>query len=162
MAYHGIMSEPLPTEPLRMERTFDAPADRVFHAWSDPRQLERWAWGSIGHDVTADVDLRVGGTYRIAMTQSDESTVAFEGTYEDVVPGRKLVYSVHWDAPMGYDAPDERVTVEFLDRAGVQTHVTFVHEGVPDDAIARDTHEQGWANTFDTLAKLLHDRGSSA
>ena len=151
------MSEPLATPGLRMERTFDAPVDRVFRAWSDPGELSRWAWGSIGHDVRADVDLRVGGAYRVTTAQPGQATLAFEGTYEDVVPEQRLVYSLHWDAPMGYDAPDERVTVEFVGR-GEQTDVTFVHEGVP-DGVARDTHEKGWADTFDMLAQ--HLRGLS-
>ncbi len=143
---------------LRIQRTFDARADRVFRAWSDARQLEQWAWGTIGHDVKADVDLRVGGNYRITTSRPGQPTHAFEGTYEEVVADRRLVYSVHWDAPMGYEAPDERVTVEFAGR-GAETDVTFVHEGVPDDEIARDTHEKGWVNTFDMLAQLLHDDG---
>ena len=151
------MTEPLATPVLRMERTFDAPVDSVFRAWSDPRELALWAWGSMGNDVKADVDLRVGGAYRITTTQTGQVTLAFEGTYEDVVPGRRLVYSLHWDAPMGYDAPDERVTVEFVGR-GEQTDVTFVHEGVP-AGVARDTHEKGWANTFDMLAQHLRGHG---
>ncbi len=154
------MSEPLDSPVLRMERTFDAPVDRVFRAWSDPGELARWAWGSIGKDVRADVDLRIGGAYRITTATTGQAPLAFEGTYEDVVPERRLVYSLHWDAPMGYDAPDERVTVEFVGR-GEQTEVTFVHEGVP-EGIARDTHEKGWADTFDTLAQHLRDRGSMA
>ncbi len=151
------MSEPLATPVLRMERTFDAPVDRVFRAWSDPGELAQWAWGSIGHDVRADVDLRVGGAYRITSSQPGQPTVACEGIYKEVVTDRRLVYSLHWDAPMGYDAPDERVTVEFVGR-GEQTDVTFVHEGVP-DGVARETHEKGWADTFDALAQLL--RGPS-
>ena len=103
------------------------------------------------------MDLRVGGTYRITTSQPGQATFAFEGTYEDVVPDRRLVYSLHWDAPMGYEAPDERVTVEFVGR-GEQTDMTFVHEGVPHE-LARDTHEKGWGNTFDMLAQLLRDPG---
>ena len=136
-----------------MVRSFDAPVERVFHAWSDPRALETWAWGSLGHDVRAEVDLQVGGSYRIETSKPDEDTLAFRGTYEEIIPGRRLVYSLHWDAPMGYDAPDERVTVEFADR-GAQTEVTFLHEGVPGQ-VARDTHETGWANTFDALDRQL-------
>ena len=151
------MSEPLATPVLRMERTFDASVDRVFRAWSDPGELARWAWGSIGNDVRAEVDHRVGGAYRITTSQPGQATLAFEGTYEDVVPDRRLVYSLHWDAPMGYEAPDERVTVEFVGR-GEQTDMTFVHEGVPHE-LARDTHEKGWDNTFDMLAQLLRDPG---
>ena len=140
-----------------MERTFDASVDRVFRAWSDPGELAQWAWGSIGNDVNAEVDLRVGGAYRITTSQPGQETLAFEGTYEDVVPDRRLVYSLHWDAPMGYEAPDERVTVEFVGR-GEQTDMTFVHEGVPHE-LARDTHEKGWDNTFDILAQLLRGPG---
>jgi len=151
------MSEPLATPVLSMERTFDASVDRVFRAWSDPGELAQWAWGSLGNDVNAEVDLRVGGTYRITTSQPGQPTLEFEGIYKDIVPDRRLVYSLHWDAPMGYEAPDERVTVEFVGR-GEQTQVTFVHEGVP-EGIARDTHEKGWANTFDTLAQHLRDPG---
>ena len=151
------MSEPLATPVLRMERTFDASVDRVFRAWSDPGELARWAWGSLGNDVNAEVDLRVGGAYRITTSQPGQATLAFEGTYEDVVPDRRLVYSLHWDAPMGYEAPDERVTVEFVGR-GEQTDMTFVHEGVPHE-LARDTHEKGWDNTFDMLAQQLRTDG---
>ncbi len=136
-----------------MERTFDAPVERVFRAWSDPRILERWAWGSLGHEVRADVDLRVGGSYRIETSQPGKDTFAFRGTYDEVVVGRRLLYTLHWDAPMGYDAALERVTVEFTDR-GAQTEVTFLHEGVPHQ-LARDTHETGWANTFDALDRHL-------
>ncbi len=136
-----------------MMHRFDAPVERVFRAWSDPRDLERWAWGSLGHEVRAEVDLRVGGSFRIETTQPGKDTSSFSGIYEEVVPGRRLVYTLHWDVPMGYDAPDERVTVDFADR-GAQTDVTFLHEGVPEQ-IARDTHETGWADTFGALDRHL-------
>lgn len=136
-----------------MLRTFDAPVERVFRAWSDPRDLERWAWGSLGHEVRAEVDLRVGGSYRIETSQPGKDAFVFRGTCEEIVPDRRLVYTLHWDAPMGYDAPDERVTVEFAER-GAQTEATFPHEGVPDQ-LARDTHETGWADTFDALDRYL-------
>ena len=84
------MSEPLATPVLRMERTFDAPVDRVFRAWSDPGELAQWAWGPTG--------------------------------------SRR------------------------------RKRATFVHEGVP-EGIARDTHEKGWADTFDTLAQHLRTHG---
>lgn len=144
---------PSRTPVLRIVRTFDAPVERVFLAWSDPRALEHRAWGSLGHDVIADVDLRAGGGFRIETSQPGKETCAFSGTDEEVVPDRRLVYALHCDAPMGYDAPDERVTVEFADR-DAQTEVTFLHEGVPEQ-VARDTHEKGWADTFDALDRHL-------
>ena len=139
--------------PLRIVRVFEAPVGRVFRAWSDPQELRQWAWGSLGKDVTAEVDLRVGGTYRIETSGPDQVPWAFTGTYEQIDADRRLAYTVEWTAPMGYESPGERVTVDFVDRGG-QTEVVFVHEGVP-DGIASETHDQGWNNTFNALERHL-------
>lgn len=138
---------------LRMVREFDASPERLFKAWSDPKDLARWAWGSLGNDVTAEADVRVGGRYRIATVRPKEGVWAFEGVYLEVVEGRKLAYTVRWEAPMQYADADETVSVEFTDRDGV-TEMVFVHEGTfPPEA--RSEHERGWANTFDMLSGVL-------
>ena len=139
-------------EPLRIVRRYAAPAERVFAAWSEPRQFQQWAWGSLGKQVRAEMDVRVGGVYRVRTTHDDGEWV-FSGTYLEVDPPRRLVYTVQWDAPMGYEAPPETVTVEIADTAQ-GSEVTFVHAGVP-GAKARQVHEQGWNNTFDFLDRLL-------
>jgi uncharacterized protein YndB with AHSA1/START domain len=136
-----------------MVRQFNAPVERVYDAWTTPGLLEQWAWGSLGCDVRAELQLRVGGTYSISTVRPDQETFTFHGTYVEVVPHEKLVYTLHWDAPMGYETPEERVTVEFAGKGDV-TEVTFVHEGVP-DLEARREHEKGWSNTFDALETVL-------
>ena len=103
-------------EALRLEREFNAPVARVFEAWTDPKILERWAWGSLGDDVTAVLDLRVGGTYRIETGTPEGPRWVFSGTYLLVLPDERLEYSVQWDAPMGYESPDEKITVDRRDR----------------------------------------------
>ena len=138
---------------LRIVRVFDAPVDRVFRAWSVPRDLQQWAWGSLGNDVTAEVDLRVGGAYRIETLRPEQVKWAFTGIYEQVDADRRLVYTVSWSVPMGYESPGERVTVDFVNREG-KTEVVFVHEGVPEGP-ASATHDQGWNNTFDALKQHL-------
>ena len=75
------------------------------------------------------------------------------GVYLEVEPSRRLAYTVEWSPPMGYDSPEERVTVEFA-AEGSGTKVTFVHEGVP-IAKGRAVHEEGWKNTFDALEGVL-------
>ncbi len=138
---------------LRMVREFDASPQRVYRAWSDPQDLARWAWGSLGHDVTAEADVRVGGRYRITTVHPKEGVLAFTGTYLEVDDGKKLTYTVQWEAPMGYGDANETVSVEFADRDG-RTEAVFVHEGAFSEE-ARRVHEVGWANTFDMLNDIL-------
>ena len=138
---------------LRIEREFDAKPERVFAAWTSPGDLERWVWGSIGKDVAVEVDLRVGGRYRASTARPDGEAWVMSGVYLEVSPPRRLVYTVEWTAPMGYECPEERVTVDFV-AAGAGTRMTFVHAGVPSPE-ARGAHEEGWSNTFDALAGVL-------
>lgn len=139
--------------PTRIERLFAAPVSRVFAAWTTPEVLKRWAWGSLGRDVEAEVDLRVGGGYEITTKSPDGQAWRFSGKYLEIDPDRRLAYTLRWDAPMGYEVGEERVTVEFSDRDR-DTLVTFLHEGVS-GTVATQTHEKGWNNTFDMLEEVL-------
>jgi uncharacterized protein YndB with AHSA1/START domain len=132
---------------------FSASLDRVYRAFVTPADLEQWSWGSIGVDCIADVDVRVGGAMRISTRREGDSRWTMAGTYLDVVPNKKLVHTLQWDAPMGYESDDERVTIEFSEENG-QTVVNFTHTGVP-TAEARTGHVEGWGNCFETLEKLL-------
>ena len=142
---------------VQLQRTFDASPQEVFEAWTRPELLAKWAWGSLSRDVEAEVDLRVGGTYRLTTARQDGEPWAFSGHYLEVVSGRRLAYTVEWTAPMGYESDGERVSVE-LRRRGEQTEVIFVHEGIPEEA-ARRVHAEGWSNTFDRLAEVLRMGG---
>ena len=68
------------------------------------------------------------------------------------MPGERLVYTVNWDAPMGYECDGETIEVVFSPRGG-GTELEFVHRGLP--AEAREEHRKGWGNTLETLAKML-------
>ena len=62
---------------LRIERTFDAPVERVFEAWTSEEVLRRWLHGMPGWETpTAEVDLRVGGRIRIVMRDPSDGTEA--------------------------------------------------------------------------------------
>src|SRR5947207_9591506 len=61
----------LPRTVVRLEREFQAPVERVFHAWKEPRELERWAWGSLGSDLRATVDFSVGGRFAVSSSRPD-------------------------------------------------------------------------------------------
>jgi uncharacterized protein YndB with AHSA1/START domain len=134
---------------LVVRRTIRASPERLFEAWTRPEQLRAW-WGP--RPVTcsaADVDLRVGGRYRIANALPDGGTVVIEGEFRAIEPPRRLVYT--WC--LAESAESSLVTVRF-DPRGQETEVVVVHEKVPSVAI-RDSHEKGWSGCLDGLAAFL-------
>ena len=72
---------------LHITRTFAAPQEKVFQAWTDPKELTRWFKPSDDFStLPAEVDLRVGGQYRINMKAPDGSPHTVVGTYREVNP----------------------------------------------------------------------------
>lgn len=99
----------------------------------------------------AEVDLRVGGRYRLGMRAPDGAAVyVCTGVYREVTPPSRLVYTWAWE---GQDGPETLVTVEFLDRGGA-TEVVLTHEGFA-DAGSRDQHATGWNGCLGSLARTL-------
>jgi uncharacterized protein YndB with AHSA1/START domain len=77
-----------------VRHTIDAPAERVFAAWTERDQFVQW-WvpKSCGFTLLAcEMDVRVGGTYRLVFPQGD-ATVAFFGTYREVISPTRLVWT---------------------------------------------------------------------
>jgi uncharacterized protein YndB with AHSA1/START domain len=135
---------------LVVRRLVHAPAARVFAAWTEPEHLKKW-WGPTSVVCTgAEVDLRVGGRYRIANSFPDGQVVWIAGAFEVVEPPSRLIYS--W-ALEGVARTAERVTVRFEPR-GQDTEVVVVHDRIP-DAPTRAQHEQGWLGCLDGLDALL-------
>jgi uncharacterized protein YndB with AHSA1/START domain len=137
---------------LVVRRTILAPAERVFDAWTRPEHLRVW-WGP--RPVTcsgAEVDLRVGGRYRIDNALPDGTIVRIEGEFREVRRPQRLVYT--WTMGKAAEAPS-LVTVRFEAR-GDATDVVIVHENVPSEE-ARESHEKGWAGCLDGLEGFVAD-----
>lgn len=146
-----MASEPHPETSLTLRRTYPAPRERVFHAWTDPAALRQWSC-PVGMTVAdVHVDLRVGGSYRVAMQSPEEDApnVAY-GTYRVVEPPARLVYTWQWE---GGEMGETLVTVEFHDRGG-ETEVVLVHELFPAPDV-RDLHQEGWVSCLEHLAHAL-------
>jgi uncharacterized protein YndB with AHSA1/START domain len=140
-------------EQLRLQRTFTAPREEVFRAWTDPELLRRWwAAGRNWEAKLAETDVRVGGRYRLAMRDTDsgaEHTV--QGRYVEVDPPARLVYTWTWeDADKDSASADSIVTVEFQEEDG-ETTVVLTHDGIT-DAQSREGHAHGWSGCLDNLA----------
>src|SRR5262245_61254289 len=131
---------------LVVRRTIPATVERVFDAWTRPEHVTRW-WGPRGvRCVGAELDLRVGGRYRIGNELPGGEILWIAGEFELVERPHKLVYS--WRLGAGADEP-ERVTVRFEPR-GDGCEVIVVHERVATPA-QRDGHEQGWIGCLEGL-----------
>jgi len=136
------------TPELTLKRVIRASATRLFDAWTQPDQLVAW-WGPPPVTCSgAEVDLRVGGRYRIANAMPDGKTFVIEGVFEAIEPQRALVYT--WRA--GADQAS-RVTVAFEPR-GDTTEVAIVHESIPTETMRR-AHEAGWGGCLDELERWI-------
>jgi uncharacterized protein YndB with AHSA1/START domain len=143
-------------EHVRLIWSFEAPAHRLFEAWSDGDQYRRWAWGRLGSGTEATVECRVGGQYRVSTRRPHGEAWSFWGEFLECVSPERLVYTVNWDAPMGYVCRGETVEVVFR-QTDSGTEIEFVHKGVPTEE-ARDEHRKGWADTLQTLSRMLAGR----
>ncbi|MBS0375774.1 MAG: SRPBCC domain-containing protein [Proteobacteria bacterium] len=137
---------------LVVTRTFDAPPRLVFEAWTTPELFRRW-WvpKSMGMTLLAcEMDVRVGGGYRLEFRFGESGSMAFFGRYLDVTPHSRLV----WTNDEGQDGPVTTVTFEECDR---QTLLVF-RELYPSKA-ALDAAGTGaadaMAETFGQLDELL-------
>lgn len=145
--------------------TLPAPPPRVFAALTEPADINAWMWGNLGPDPQAEVDLRPGGLFDISIRQKplddpDDARFSMRGVYVEVDPPRRLVYSLRWFAPVGYNEGDgeppfdEIVVIDLEPTDTNETTMHYRHFGVPDPAAARE-HDKAIRFTFDLLAKHL-------
>lgn len=143
------------TGTVRVERTIDAPAEAVFDAWTNPEVLRRWWKAAPHHEVAiADVDLRVGGGYRLAMrnTDSGEDLIVF-GTYREISRPQRLVYSWAWEGTGPYAGHESEVVVTFQEDEPGRTTVAIEHAGLLDET-SRANHRRGWTGVLEQLASV--------
>ena len=145
---------------LNVERVFEASPERVFAAWTEPHLLKRW-WGPVGCTVTAaEVDLRVGGRYRLGIQQPSAPEPYFvSGTYQLIQPPHKLVFTWRWENP-DMDIGDSLVSIEFRAK-GNKTQLQLTHERLPTPEV-RSHHQEGWLSILENLSSFLKTGHSPA
>jgi len=153
-----------PVKQLVLERTIKASPERVFDAFTDPDQLTKWRWPSGFSCPAAEVDLRVGGKYRLAMEWpgSIPSEAQFShhmaGEYYEIERPHRLVMS-------GRAVNDEQgelfatlIEVTFRARdegTALTVRQSYVEPLPPAEALGGA--EQGWSEQLDKLQRLLAD-----
>jgi len=136
---------------LRIERTFDAPAEDVFDAWTSPEVMRRWlhceeAWQT----PEAEVDLRVGGKVRVVMRTAEGRAAGMGGEYRVIDRPRRLVMTWTFD---DYPENEQLIELTFSEFEG-STTVLMVNTGISTDG-RRESQDMGWNGCFTELQRLL-------
>jgi uncharacterized protein YndB with AHSA1/START domain len=136
---------------LRIERTFQAPVEAVFDAWTSAEVIRRWWQAERGWETTeAEVDPRVGGVVRVVMRDPSKGVdYGGGGTYTELERPTRLAFTWTWDG----DARRTLIEIDFQERDGITT-VRFTHRGLWDEEAVR-SHEDGWSGILDSLRRAL-------
>lgn len=139
---------------VTIKYTFDAPRDKVYKAWTDPKHFTNW-WGPKGFSAPLDrivMDVRPGGEWRAPIVSDEDGMeIPFAGTYTVVEPSERLAFTV--TDPSEDQATADVTTLVFTD-LGDQTELAFNQAGeMSEEGVAELT--AGWGQFFDKLNEYL-------
>lgn len=150
------ISVTLPSEKeIVIQGVFNRPRELLYEAWTKPEHVRQW-WGCDESSVTiCAIDFRVGGAWRLAIRMPDGSDHLFHGTYREIVPNCRLVYTECYDRPE-VGSPQWLTTVTFED---AKEGTLLTHSVLHASREARDGHlradmEKGAIQTLRRLHEL--------
>jgi uncharacterized protein YndB with AHSA1/START domain len=148
----------LPTdEQILVTREFDAPPHLVYRAWTTPALVKRWWCGQRGEMTLAEIDLRVGGTWRYVMIAHGGHEVGFHGEFREIVPNERIVSTEVYEGPWPADGDPAITTVTFTATDGGGTRLEqLMQVGSREerDAIVATGMETGIHEQLDLLDEL--------
>ncbi len=145
------MTSPELQTSFSIQRTFAAPCERVFRAWTEPQALEQW-FRPMGMRIkVTTLELRVGGAYRFELLTQDAVSGYIMGTYLEIAPPERLVFT--WVSD-GTRDEQTLVTVEFVEQGGY-TEMRLTHERLADEAMIL-AHKTGWESCIDQIAEVVN------
>jgi uncharacterized protein (TIGR03086 family) len=132
------MDDTTTSGPITFERVIDASPDEAFALFTQPERLRRW------QAISAAIDLRVGGDYRLTITPGNIAS----GRFTEVEAGRRLIYTWGWDGSDDLPPGASTVVVDF-EPAGDRTRVRVTHAGLSPEQGAG--HAEGWSHYLERL-----------
>jgi uncharacterized protein YndB with AHSA1/START domain len=151
-------SAPLPmVREVVITRIFDAPRSLVFQAWTDPKHLQRWFGPKIFTNRVCEVDLRVGGKWRIVMRAPNGDEFPAIGVYKEIVEPERLVFTNNAIDKDGNIIIEGFTSVIFTEENG-KTKLTLQTRGtarVDYAAAYLQGMEAGWSQSLEKLAGEL-------
>lgn len=142
---------------LVLERTFNAPIERVFEAWTNAEVMANW-FGPEGFSVSrSEVNLFVGGKYHLEICAPDGNKISHYGEYVEISEPYKLAFT--WMLADQSCKGSEGITAQTLvsiefKRSEQTTLLTLTHEQLPSKE-AYDGHQFGWTSSLNALETYL-------
>jgi uncharacterized protein YndB with AHSA1/START domain len=155
------VTTPTPTS-IQMTRLFDAPREIVFQAMNRPEHVQRW-WGHLGDGYTVpvcEIDLRVGGQWRLVNRTPTGDLAPFRGEYREIDrPGRVVYTEVFEPFPVG-EAVVTAVLAEERGKTRMTLVATYPTEGIR-DLVLKTGMESGAAISYDRLEEIAAELSAS-
>ena len=147
------VTTPSDTE-IRMTRVFDAPRDLVFEAHSSAEHMSQW-WGPRKYEVvSAEVDFRPGGAWRVVHRGPEGDEHGFRGEFREIVPPERIVWTFEYEGAPGQVAV-ETLTLEEHDGKTTLTASSIAGSIEERDAVLESGMVDGARETYDRLEEYL-------
>jgi len=162
MTSKGSATVTLPTEEqILITREFDAPKHLVYKAWTTPELVRRWWSGERGEMTIAEIDLRVGGTWRYVMVAGGDLEVGFHGEFREIVPNERIVSTEVFEGVPGVPGGEALNTLTLTEADGRTTLSVLVEHKTKEE---RDGHinsgmEGGMQESMDRLEQVAVSLG---
>jgi uncharacterized protein YndB with AHSA1/START domain len=149
-----------PPNAVLIERTFSAPAEKLYRAWLEPDLILQWMAPGSFTIPRAEVDERVGGKYSIWHSQDGEPQGGFESEILELVPNERIVFAWGFVGPERSDGPvyDSKLTVTFNEDPKGDTKLTLLHEQLDSLRAAMPEGAEmvgpGWDMVLDKLERV--------
>ena len=162
MTTSGSAAVTLPADDqILITREFDAPRHLVYKAFTTPELVKRWWHAKRGEVTIAEIDLRVGGSWRyLAVTSEGGFEVGFHGEYREIVPNERIVSTETYEGlPEGVSEEDGTTvnTATFTETADGRTTLTILVQAPSNetrDAIIESGMEAGMQDALDLLEEV--------
>lgn len=137
---------------IRLHRVLKAPPERVYRAFLDAKAMCKWLPPRGYVAEMHSIDARVGGSYRMSFTSFNTGEAqSFGGTYTELKPHERIVYTDRFDDP---NLPGEMLTTVTLRAVSCGTDLSIVQAGVP-AAIPAEMCYLGWQDSLFQLAGVV-------
>lgn len=151
---------------LFITHLFDASAETLFQAWTDPDQLKHW-YAPDGCSIEFKaIEVVEGGSFHSCINDPVHGSCWIKGTYLEVTPNRKLVFTMIMSdeagnsvssvaAGKGGDWPEQQTTTVTFEAVGNQTKIS-IHQTVAEEEAKKTGAYQGWIKMLGKLSLMLN------